>query len=75
MFAHVLALCFILRLLKRSNHYAPKSILIYKFVAIEQINLNLKIDLNLRICCHRNFFQNKIFFLKTKFLFEKQTFV
>ena len=23
MFAHVLALCFILRLLKRSNHYAP----------------------------------------------------
>ena len=26
MFAHVLALCFILRLLKRSNHYAPKFI-------------------------------------------------
>ena len=26
MFAHVLALCFTLRLLKRSNHYAPKFI-------------------------------------------------
>ena len=25
MFAHVLALCFILRLLKRSNHYVPQS--------------------------------------------------
>ena len=28
MFAHVLALCFILRLLKRSNHYAPNRIVL-----------------------------------------------
>ena len=27
MFAHVLALCFLLRLLKRSNHYVPGRIL------------------------------------------------
>ena len=31
MFAHVLALCFMLKLLKRSHHYAPRLILVWLF--------------------------------------------